>query len=89
MTLRYEIENDTYAIRVFNDSEDVPFLYQPHWPNGESWGSFNDADTWAKLYIDALENEEDENVLLPPTGPGVEAKRQQTGVTRFRKDTVI
>ena len=50
--MRYEIDNN-FAIRVFNDGENVPFLFQPNYPNEDTFDSYEEADTWAKLFIDS------------------------------------
>lgn len=52
--MRYEI-NEQLEIRMFRDSEDVPFLYQPHYPDGTPFESVEAADLWASEYKTALE----------------------------------
>jgi hypothetical protein len=61
---QYEIEEETNAIRVYYDNSDVPGLFQPEWPNGEPWANREEAEEWAKLFIDVMENQ-----ILPYT-PG-------------------
>lgn len=51
MSIRYEIEQETNAVKVFYDDNVVPSLYQPHWPSGESWADAAEATAWADLYI--------------------------------------
>ena len=50
--MKYEID-DNFAVRVFSDEEDVPFLFQPNYPNEDSFDSYEEAETWAKLFIDS------------------------------------
>lgn len=49
--MRYEIIDG--IVCIFEGDRDVPFLKQPHWPNGEAW-SGNEAENWAKQAILAL-----------------------------------
>jgi hypothetical protein len=51
MTIRYEIEEDTNAVKIFYKDDQLPSLYQPHRPNGEAWVDAQDAELWAKNYI--------------------------------------
>lgn len=64
--MRYTIdENDNFAVRVFADGDEVPFLYQPNYPNGDSFDSYQEAETWAQYAINALI---DENAPYAPGG---------------------
>ena len=67
MTIRYEIEEVTNAVKVFYDDADIPSLYQPHWPGGDQWADAAEADVWAKLYIASVE---DEAAPYAPNHPG-------------------
>jgi hypothetical protein len=51
MSIRYEIEDGTNAVKVFYDDSTVPSLYQPNYPGGNKWADAADAENWAKLYI--------------------------------------
>ena len=44
MSVRYEIENSTNAVKVFYDDSQIPSLYQPVWPNGEDWKDADERD---------------------------------------------
>lgn len=57
MSVRYELEEGTNAVKVFYDDGIVPSLYQPHWPNGDAWTDAAEADAWAKLYLAAVTDE--------------------------------
>lgn len=53
---RYEIDNNEgFAIRMWDldnpNEENAPFLYQPHWPSGVNWNSYEEAENWAKAVI--------------------------------------
>ena len=58
MSVRYEIEEGTNAVKVFYDDNTVPSLFQPHWPNGDAWADATEADSWAKLYIASVIDED-------------------------------
>ena len=64
--MRYEIDENN-AIRVFNDGEDVPFAYQPDWPDATPWANKAEAKAWAELLIESMENPESE--FIPGTSP--------------------
>jgi hypothetical protein len=49
--MRYEII-DGVAL-VYEEDRDVPFLRQPHWPNGDAWEA-GEAESWAEQVILSL-----------------------------------
>jgi len=49
--MRYEIEKDTNAVRVWNDGEEAPFLYQPTFPDNTSFTDAKEAEKFAKAVI--------------------------------------
>jgi len=51
--MRYEVNPETYAIKIYNDGDDVPFQFQPDYPNGDKFDSVNEASAWAELSIAA------------------------------------
>lgn len=57
MSVRYEIEEGTNAVKVFYDDATVPSLYQPHFPSGEIWLDAAEATAWAELYIASVTDE--------------------------------
>lgn len=61
---RYEIDGKN-AVRVFAEGSDVPFLFQPDYPNGDAWTK-KQAKEWAEIYIASLT---DPTAPLP--GPSV------------------
>jgi hypothetical protein len=54
--MRYEIEENTYAVRIFEDGSDVPFIYQPHNGSNVQWANKKEAEDWAKSFIDQATN---------------------------------
>ena len=59
--MRYEIDKKN-AVRVFDEGLDVPFLYQPNWPDNTPWATKAQAKNWAQLLIESLENPDSEFV---------------------------
>lgn len=57
MKLRYEIEEETNAVKIFYNDSIIPSLYQPHFPSGEVWIDAEEATMWAELYIAAILDE--------------------------------
>ena len=51
--MRYEIDAETFAIKIFNDGENIPFQFQPEYPNGDKFDSIAEASAWAELSIAA------------------------------------
>jgi hypothetical protein len=69
--MRYEIENETNAIKIYYRDSDVPTIYQPTYPNGDAWQNAEDAENWAKLWIEAITNPK---APFPPDGIGLEPR---------------
>lgn len=65
---KYEVDKDN-AIRVWDNENpnenDAPFFFQPDWPNETPWASKAEAEDWAKLFVESLENPESEYVPGP------------------------
>lgn len=57
MEIRYEIEKETNAVKVFYDNLDYPSLYQPDYPSGQPWINEEEAAAWAELYIASVIDE--------------------------------
>lgn len=70
MSYRYEID-ELNAIRIWDEAkpneENLPFLFQPDWPNAAPWGDRAEAEAWAELYIESLANPESE--FVPGASP--------------------
>lgn len=73
--MRYEIEPETFAVRIFYPGADAPSLYQPDYPDQTPWESAEEAETWAKLYIASIE---DESAPYAPIGRGVAGEPKPT-----------
>ena len=44
--MRVEI-SESLEVRIFHDGEDVPFLYQPNYPDGTPFDTIEAAQAWA------------------------------------------
>jgi hypothetical protein len=51
--MRYTVDETTFAINIYADGEDVPFLFQPDYPNGDKFDSVEEATAWAEASIAA------------------------------------
>jgi hypothetical protein len=67
MSVRYEIEEGTNAVKVFYDDSTVPSLYQPNWPGGDQWADAAEAEAWANLYVASVT---DDAAPYAPNHPG-------------------
>lgn len=74
--MRYEID-DNFAIRIYHTGDDVPFLFQPDYPNLDKFDSRDEAEQWALATIEALNNP---NALNAPNGKGLIATKQSTSI---------
>ncbi len=75
MTIRYELEEGTNAVKVFYPDSDVASLYQPTWPNGDAWADAAEASAWAELYIASVT---DEAAPFAPNARGEEGAPKPT-----------
>lgn len=48
--MRYEIDQDN-AVRIYEDGKDVPFVFQPDYPNGTPFEDAEAAAAWADKVI--------------------------------------
>lgn len=55
--MKYEIDEQN-AVHMWDDINPEPFLYQPHYPNGDSFDTKEEAEIWAKYKLDELTIEE-------------------------------
>jgi len=51
--MRYEVDSENFAINIYNDGDDIPFHFQPDYPNGDKFDSVEEASQWAEMSIDA------------------------------------
>jgi len=54
----YYTIDDQKAVRIFNNGDDVPFWFQPHYPNADTFDSHDEAETWAQLAIAAYDDDQ-------------------------------
>jgi hypothetical protein len=73
--------DDAHAVRVFVEGEKVPFWYQPDYPNGDKFDTKAEAETWAKMAVDSM----DEAKPYPPSGKGLarEPKAEKPTIIPF------
>lgn len=51
--MRYEITNNN-EVYMWDDINPEPFLFQPFYPNGDSFESKEEAETWANYKLNEL-----------------------------------
>ncbi len=74
MSIYYEIDNNN-AVNIYDGVNPEPFWHQPHYPNGETFDSKSEAETWAQLAVAA---QTDEAAPFPPNGKGLEGLPKPT-----------
>jgi hypothetical protein len=72
--MRYEIDPTTFTVTVF-DSNDVPFLSQPDYPNYDKFDSVDEATTWALAFIEA---QKPDTLYYAPNGKNLPAELKPT-----------
>jgi len=73
--MRYKIDSTTFAISIFDDGSDIPFQYQPTYPNGDSFDSVEEASIWAQAAIDS---HKDDVLVYPPNGKNLPSEPKPT-----------
>lgn len=68
MTFTYTIDPDTFAVKIYSDNQTEAIIFQPDWPNGSLWQSYQEAETWAQLCILSIT---DPAAPYAPAGPGL------------------
>jgi hypothetical protein len=53
--MRYEIDSTNFAVKVYDEINPEPFWYQPHYPNGDTFDSFEEATAWAELAVQSMD----------------------------------
>ena len=66
--MRYTVDETTFAINIYANGEDVPFQFQPDYPNGDKFDSVEEASAWAEASI-AAHNSNAE--FYAPNGKGL------------------
>lgn len=69
-SFNYIIDNNTFAVKIYPNPyvNSTPLISQPYWPNGTPWGSYQEAESWALLCIQSIENPA---APYAPAGPGL------------------
>lgn len=68
MAFSYTTDPNTFAVKIYTDNQTEPVIFQPDWPNGTEWSSKQEAEIWAQLCIDSIE---DPAAPYAPAGPGL------------------
>ena len=66
----YTVDNSN-TVEVFLSGQDIPILRQPQYPNGDTFDTKAEAESWAKLHIDSLTIE---SAPSAPAGKGLVGK---------------
>lgn len=53
--LTYEISDDN-AVKIFNEGQEAPMIFQPTWPDGTAWADAEEASEWAETFIKSIED---------------------------------
>jgi hypothetical protein len=73
--MRYEINKTTFEVKLYQDNDDIPFGVQPHYPNGDTFNTFAEAETWAQLAIEGVTNP---NAPYAPLGKNIPGDKKAT-----------
>lgn len=73
--MRYTVDELTFAINIYNDGDDVPFQFQPDYPNGDPFDSVAEATLWAEAAVAA---HNPETLVKAPSGKGLEGEAKLT-----------
>jgi|688.fasta_scaffold1599576_1 hypothetical protein len=73
--MRYEVNQYTFEVKLYQDNDDIPFGIQPHYPNGDTFDTFEEAEIWAQLAIEGVTNP---NAPYAPIGKNVPGDSKAT-----------
>jgi hypothetical protein len=71
--MRYEI-TEANEVKIYNDGDDIPFWYQPDYPNGDNFDDAAEAEAWAKLAVASFSDSEP----FAPIGKGLAGEPKPT-----------
>ena len=71
----YEINSETFAISFYDGVNAEPYQFQPDYPNTDKFDSYEEAETWAKLSIQA---HDPEYKFFAPIGKGLAGEPKPT-----------
>lgn len=61
----YVIDQESFAISIFENQDEDPIIYQPAYPNGQTFDSPEESESWANSFIDFRSGASD---LMPKIG---------------------
>jgi len=73
--MRYEIDPTTFAISIYEEGKDVPFWYQPDYPNTDKFDSYEEAEQWA---LSAIQSYDVDFEFYPKDGKNLEPRKKPT-----------
>jgi hypothetical protein len=73
--MRYEIDNDSFAVKIYDGINPEPFWFQPDYPNGDKFNTYTEAEEWAKL---AILSQDSSYEFFAPNGKGIQGERKPT-----------
>lgn len=73
--MHYEINETDFSVKIFDGVNTEPFWYQPQYPNGDTFDSFEEATTWAEL---AVLSHDPTYEFFAPDGKGLEGRAKPT-----------
>ena len=73
--MHYEINPETFAISFYDGINPEPYQYQPDYPNTDKFDSYEEAETWAQLSIQA---HDPEYKFFAPNGKGLAGEPKPT-----------
>lgn len=73
--MRYEIDPTTFAISIYEEAKDVPFWYQPDYPNTDKFDSYEEAEQWA---LSAIQSYNADYPFYAKDGKNLEPRKKPT-----------
>lgn len=73
--IHYKIDPTTFAVSIFDGINEEPFNYQPHYPNGDSFDSVEEATAWAE---EAVKSHDPNYGFFPPLGKNLPSEAKPT-----------
>jgi len=73
--MHYEINPETFAINFYDGVNAEPFQFQPDYPNGDPFDTYEEAENWAKL---SLQAHDPKHGFYAPNGKGLIGEAKPT-----------
>ena len=68
------ISENPISVNIFKkEGDELPWLYQPHYPNGDEWESVEEAQSWSETFLESLSEDCD---LNPQIGRNIERTKK-------------